>query len=89
MARFNESEARNLCHRHSGASGDNVGKFALARRIEMHDNDESGVDVVRETFEKHLQGVHASGGRSDANRRKSLLGRLVACTSLVIGRTDP
>ena len=82
MTRFNGSEAGNLGHRHSRASGENVGKLALVPRIEMHDNNESGVDVVRQAFEKHLQGVDASGGCSDADRRKPLgdnssLGHLV------------
>jgi hypothetical protein len=53
----------------------------------MHDNNKSGVDLVRETFEKHLQGVDATGGRPDANRWEA--GRLVARSSLVFGRTDP
>ena len=38
----------------------------------MHDDDESCVDVIRETFEKHLQGMNAAGGGSDANRRKAV-----------------
>ena len=82
VARFNGRAAGNLGHRHSGPSGENAGKLALVRRIEMHDNNESGVDVVRQAFEKHLQGVDASGGCSDADRRKPLgdnssLGHLV------------
>ena len=82
MTWFNGRAAGNLGHRHSRPSGENAGKLALVRRIEMHDNNESGVNVVRHAFEKHLQGVNASGGCSDANRRKPLgdnssLGHLV------------
>ena len=36
----------------------------------MHDHDESGVEIVRQAFEKHLQGVDASGRCSDADRGK-------------------
>ena len=55
----------------------------------MDDNDESGVDVVRQTFEEHLQGVDASDGRPDANRWEALPNRLVTRPSLVFGRTTP
>ena len=40
----------------------------------MHDNNEGGVDIVWKTLEKHLQGAHASGGRPDPYRWKSLGG---------------
>jgi hypothetical protein len=40
----------------------------------MHNNDESSVDIVGETFEKHLQGVDAPGERPNANRREPLPG---------------
>ena len=53
----------------------------------MQDNNEGGVDIIRQAFEKHLQGVDATGGRPDANCRKA--GRLVARSSLFFGRTDP
>src|SRR6202020_3610461 len=50
-------EARNLGDQHFRPCAENVGKLALAPGIEMHDNNESGLDVVRQAFEKHLQGV--------------------------------
>jgi hypothetical protein len=59
----------------------------LAPRIEVQDNNESGVDIIRQALEKRLQGVDATGGRSDANRRKA--GPLVARSSLFFGRIDP
>ena len=55
----------------------------------MQDNNEGGVDIIRQALEKHLQGVDASGRRSDANGRKPLPGRSLARSSLVLGRTDP
>ena len=55
----------------------------------MHDNNEGGVDIVGEAFKKHLQGVNASGGRPDANRRKPLPDHFMTRSSLVLGRTDP
>ncbi len=64
----------------------------------MQDNNEGGVDIIRQAFEKRLQRVNASGGRPDANRRKPLLGRFLTRSSLVFfptrsslvfGRTDP
>ena len=53
----------------------------------MQDNNEGGVDIIRQAFEKRLQ--NASGGRPDANRRKPLRGRFLTRSSLVLGRTDP
>ena len=70
VARLDGRQAGNLGHRHFRSSGKDVGKFALATRIEMDDNNERGLDVVREALEKHLEGVDASGGGSDADRRK-------------------
>ena len=61
VARFNRRQASNLGHRHFRPSGENIGELALALRVEMHDNHESGVDVVGQTFEKHLQRVDAAG----------------------------
>ena len=64
----------------------------------MQDNNEGGVDIIRQAFEKRLQRVNASGGRPDANRRKPLRGRFLTRSSLVLfptrsslvfGRTDP
>ena len=72
VARFNRRTAGNLGHRHSRASGQNAGKLALVPGIKMHDNNEGRVNIVWETFEKHLQGVDASGGCSDADGRKPL-----------------
>lgn len=97
VARFHGREAGNLGHRHFRPSGQNVGELALAPRIEMHDDNEGGVDVVGETFEKHLQGVNAPGGRSDAHRWKSLGGLgaaasiadLVHLTSQLLRPADP
>ena len=74
VARFEGHAAGDLRHRHSRSGRENAGKLALVPGIEMHDDNESRVDIVRQTFEKHLQGVNAPGGRSDADRRKSLVG---------------
>ena len=72
VARLHGREAGDLRHRHPRPGGENAGKFALARGIKMHNDNESRVDVVWETFEKHLQGVDAAGGGADANRREAL-----------------
>ena len=82
VARFKSNTAGDLRHRHSRASRKNAGQLALVLRIEMHDNNEGGVDILRETFEEHLQSVNASRGRSDADRRKSLAGFLRAPPSV-------
>ena len=55
----------------------------------MQDNNEGGVDIIRQAFEKRLQRVNASSGRPDANRRKPLPGHFMTRSSLVLGRLDP
>jgi hypothetical protein len=75
-----------LGDRHFRPSGENVGELALTLRVEMHDNHESSVDVVGEIFKKHLQGMHAPGGCSDAHRRKPLW--FAVDFFLVAGRGD-
>jgi hypothetical protein len=72
MTRFKAHAASDLSHLHSSPSREDVGKFALVRRIEMYDNNEGRVDIIRQTFEKHLQGVNTASRRSDADGRKSL-----------------
>jgi hypothetical protein len=89
VARFKGHEPGNLGDRHSSASGQNAGKLALATRVEMHDDNESRLDIVGQAFEKHLQGVDAAGRGSNANRRNALPRRLLARSTRVFGRADP
>jgi hypothetical protein len=89
VARLKGHAASTLGDRHSRASGQNAGKLALATRVEMHDDNESRLDIVGQAFEKHLQGVDATGGRSNANRWKPLPRRLLAHSPRVFGRADP
>jgi hypothetical protein len=89
MARFHRRQARNLGHRHFRPRGENIGKLALALRIEMHHNNERCVDVGRKTFEKHLQRVDAAGGRSNAHGREAFPCRLPARSPFVFRKTGP
>jgi hypothetical protein len=54
----------------------------------MHDNNKSRIDIVGETFEKHLQGVDAPGRRPNANRWEAFSGLVLARFSPFFGRTD-
>ncbi len=47
VTRLDRHTAGNLSHRHSSARSKNAGKLALVLRIEMHDNNEGGVDIIR------------------------------------------
>ena len=59
VPRFNRRQAGDLGHRHFCARGKNGGELTLALRVEMEDNNESRIDVVGKSLEKHLQSVHA------------------------------
>ena len=52
VAGLKANAPRNLSHRHPRPRSENVGKLALVRRIEMHDDNESSVDIVRQAFKK-------------------------------------
>ena len=74
MARLERHSADDLGYRHLSSRGENIGKFALMPRIKMNDNNKSGIDVIGQTFEKHLQGLDPTRGRSNADGWKSLNG---------------
>ena len=70
MARMNPLPATNLSDRHFGSRGENIWQLALVFRIEMDDDDEGRVDLVRQTLEEHLERANAAGRGSDADRRE-------------------
>ena len=80
MARLQAHPTRDLSHRHFCARRENAGKLALVFRIEMHDDDKRGVDVLGEALEKNLQRPDSSRGCPDAYRWKPLAGLLSACS---------
>jgi hypothetical protein len=85
MARFQAHPARNLSDGHTRAARENARQLALMLGVEMHHNDEGGIDVGK-TLEKHLQRLDPSRGGPDANDGKILRGRLEAALSLALRR---
>ena len=64
--------AVDLGDRHPGPRREDGRQFALVRRIEMDDDDESRVDLLGEVFEECLQSADAAGRGSNSDGREPL-----------------
>ena len=72
MSRLERDAAVDLGDRHPGPRREDGRQFALVRRIEMDDDDESRVDLVGQAFEERLQGADAAGRGPNADCREPL-----------------
>jgi hypothetical protein len=72
MARLEPDAAGHLRDLHARSSGQDARELALVLGVEVDDDDESGIDIVGQALEKHLQGMDSSCRRSDSDGREAL-----------------